>query len=415
METIFLLKSLYPAVADGKSEPNFKSIINEMKRYGVHVSWDKKKKLMLFSNSKSDRFKPEHFNEYFAECNGLILNYQFVPVVVPRRSVMGTMSREALEATFDKFHIYELYDGSVINLYWHQDQWNISSFRGISINWSSLHETNWIDMFCSALHNMQIDPNDFFEKLDKKSSYTFGFSHEEAHPFLRNFMLKPHPLVWFIQKAECDEYGITIRKTFDEMSGFPVQRKIEISVETLYEQVNNAYTIYMQTGVPIYGFLLEKINNDGSTDIYENVLLESDLLSLIRKLFYDKHLHEKAKKMEIPISTFIDYYNFMDSKRTYYYSSLLPTTKNQKFADLELRFNELVQKLCSRLRSKFKLAGNPQKKDEKISKREVAFNYLFEVIRPNLRKSLHADLSILVAMIIRNPSYTQYFYEYLNA
>lgn len=409
METIALLKTKFKTGANAR---NLRQIAAEMKRRGVCMSWDMNKELMIFYGSKSDKFVPNNHTEHFAECNGLILDFQFLPVVVPKRSPVGTISKSHLKARLNakQYNIYELHDGTVVNLYCRDGCWKMSSFRGIEINDVVLHQKTWEQLFQESLVAAGYDISNFYAALDVKHVYTLGFSHPESQPFLANFTTKPHPRVWFLQKVQCDDFGFTVRRSFDEVPDFPRQTPVNtaLTVEEMFSRLQSAHATYLDTNQPLYGYLLELREMDGLYDPYESVILESDLMTLIRKIFYDKHLMDAARRLRVPIKMFTEWYSYLDATRTSYYLSLVDEKQRFQLGNLDVWFKQLSKAILARINQKVKVLQRTPK-EEAADPVSQSFRILVECVREHLTASKYNEAvgEGLVHSVLRQPKYIE--------
>jgi hypothetical protein len=148
-----------------------------------------------------------------SEANGLILEStgtEWIALVIPPRTPKsnninaGTLDKFYQE---DKYLIYKLEDGTIINLYYYKKQenqypsrWVISTARGIEVNTQVFNTVSYQDMFEQSLNNMGLDKEEFYNSLDKNTCYTFGFKHPDMHPFQER-KTKPVYKVWFVQST----------------------------------------------------------------------------------------------------------------------------------------------------------------------------------------------------------------------
>jgi len=349
METISYLKKHF----GGLDRTNVHRIIKDMQGHGVRMSYDWSKGLCIFSANKSTKHDYEIQSDIVAECNGLILDFEFTPIVVPKRNAFNAMNKTEIRKRFDAnmYNVYEAHEGTVVNFYFREGAWRMSSNRGIDVGDLRLEKSTWMELFRESLAATSINAKDFFECLNPDTCYTFGFTHPEIHPF--NDALEKmgrfddaYPHVWFIQKATCDAQGFTLRRLLTEWLALPTQTSVhrKVSLDELMRLLEDSYSSFIEGGAPLYGFILEVDRPQPYYDPYESVFLESHLMTMIRKLFYDHRLYAMSKELRLPRSQLLDWYSLLDSSRTSYYLSLMPH-KSDVLVELESKFDLLVDSL----------------------------------------------------------------------
>jgi hypothetical protein len=313
METIAYLKT---QVGSAK-EKGLKPVMELMNAKGVRVSYDKEKELLLFYNMAHKRYTPDEHCDITAECNGLILDFDFNPVLVPRRFPVNLVANDVLGGLLKTHKAYAIYDGTIINLYHREGKWRLSTSKGIEVN-KIVHRGGTFEaLFMEAL--AAAGEPDLLEKLDTQATYTFGFSHFKLHPFYPvHSANSKNPPVWFVQKVVCDAKGYTVYKELEEASAIPKQAAIDLSkgVGSLRRKLESAFDRYKKTGEVFFGVILEGPES-GEYNEYGAVLLESTLMKKVRKIFYDQKRVEMAKASGEGLIQFLELFALLESSDTY--------------------------------------------------------------------------------------------------
>lgn len=389
MQTIAYLKKTWGAM----DQTNVREIQTDMLHMGIRVSYDWNKALAIYTSNKSTKNNFSIQSDYLAECNGLILDFGFNPIVVPKRNTFNCVDSNEVSQRLERgeYSVYEAHEGTIINLYFWDGLWRISSNRGIDIGNLVLEKSTWMELFTESLELERINPTSFFEVLQEDHCYTFGFTNPEIHPFVKELESNPYPYVWFVQKAMCDERGFTVRRLLPEWLAIPTQTLLmeKVSLQNLYQRTASAYSQYLAGEKPLYGYILEARDQSAEYDPFETVFMESDLMCIIRKLFYDQRLILMAREMKLQRTEIVDWYCFLDSSRTAYYLSLLPG-RADKVSEMSDRLDNLVDAIVSG-KSKnpaIRFVQNAIKKKLQINKNTSKDLIKKHLRMPNIAKSV---------------------------
>lgn len=252
---------------------------------GIKVRREQNAERVLLS---VDRQRADFKREIVQQCNGLVLSCpKWEVLAVPPPTVPINTRRKSVAATIAKYKIYEINDGTVVQLYWYNESWRISTANGFDVNkYTWIGEKTYEEALFSLLANV---PDFSLDTLDRGYCYTIGFRHHDFHP------LKADPeRVWFIQKVNLAALNSTkpsLEISYDH-APLPAQRLVE-SVESYYhllDKCDAALNRYMETKSGTapeinYGYILR-----GSfTELGENanVMIESSLLKKVRTIIYN--------------------------------------------------------------------------------------------------------------------------------
>jgi len=265
-------------------------------KHGVSVSYDDERspRRVIFSISRAAR--NGSFNAMQQECNGLILEAgtwrQLVePIRTPRTHIknVGSVRSWLRQGLYD---VYLANDGTVINLYFFDDQWVISTTRGIEMNKTVFCTLDYATMFEQALASVlpETVPEDFYGGLDTSKSYTFILRHKDVHAFADH----DAPALVFVKCAPSDaseesesEQPASNRTVFGGGDGVPQQVRIEEdNLTILFKEAAGALDILCELDKPVYGFVLVSRAPETTGD-HSHIIIESSLLRKIRQYWYD--------------------------------------------------------------------------------------------------------------------------------
>ena len=324
MEAITYVKDFY-------AKEGFWKLRTRLYKMGIKVSYETNpdepnKRIILTSiRNKRGEFSVPLIVQ---QCNGLILENTNIsgetmkPLVIPpplfRTKVDTPVVNEQLKKGM--YDIIKLEDGTTVSLYWYNDKWCIGSNNGIDVSNIKWNIKTYSEILDDVLHNNNIMPTDFYSSLDKNSCYTFGFKHPAFHPFDTRYK------IWFIQSINLTDFATTgvISHNYDTppttTPAISVQEKIDTpnNIKILYKILYNALDEYIQTKTVNYGFMLRAKDTAASTGVAVqlqqdlNIVLESSLLRLIRKMYYDKTLTTSAKSNGYDRHNYILVWSFLN-------------------------------------------------------------------------------------------------------
>ena len=280
-----------------------------------------------------NRFKSNFNNPISFECNGAIVNYDRVSnkwktLVIPLELFNSQkLIKEEINNHLTKNHytLYKVYDGTIINLYYYNESWRISTNKAFdATNLLFTKDKTYLDIL-EELFNLYKD----FDKsrLDINKCYTICFKYDKYHTFVENRFNIQNKLI-LIQSVDMFKFNnqnkIIINSNDD--IGIPISEKYTLPGENNIKNINfiltnelNRFKRTSNSGTyePTFGLILR--SNFNITKNYSNILLESNLMSKIRNLIYN---HNFAKKlnyydkldMHIENEEFVDknYYNMQD-------------------------------------------------------------------------------------------------------
>jgi len=262
-------------------------------------------RMMLIGN----RFKSDFKNPISFECNGAIVSYnrtnnKWKTLVIPTELFNSQPLCKEQINTYIKnknYSLYKVYDGTIINLYFYQNQWRISTNKAYDATNLLFMENKTYNNVLEELFSSYKDFN--MNRLNINKCYTICFKYEKFHSFRENSNENQNKLI-LIQSIDMELFNSQkkIHIDYTEDIGIPVSTQYNLpgdyTLKNIYNILYNEITKYKKyskttTYEPNFGLILRS-HNYNHTKEYSNILLESNLMSKIRNLLYN---HSFAKKL----------------------------------------------------------------------------------------------------------------------
>ncbi len=218
-------------------------------------------------------------------CNGVIIDYPSCEVIALPPPMPNPKYRVADVISYmSRYAIYEIYDGTVITLYYYKNKWRFSTTNGFEVNdYKWIGPPTYEDEFLRICKKY---PSFSLDELDTDLSYSFGMRSHHFHP------LKEDPeKIWLI----CSYNRVTCKyEHIDTLCGIACQKPIVDSYTSnkqrfgqLEKMMKSAYDNFKQNRTnPHYGYILRAIDDDVPSKV-NNVILKSTLLTLLRTTVYN--------------------------------------------------------------------------------------------------------------------------------
>lgn len=276
----------------------------------------------------ANRFKSNFENPMSFECNGLIINfnktlnsYKFLVIPIPLFNSQKLIKSE-IENHYNNndFNLCKVYDGTIINLYYYNNEWKISTNKAYDVNnLYFISNKTYKDVLLEILNYY---PDFKFENLKINKCYTLCMKYHEFHPFIENLHYNNNKLV-FLQSIDMDLFNNHNKLEINENEniGLPISQKYDInnfqSLNAIYHSLNNEITRYkkekhLTSYEPIFGIILRS-KNFLKTKNYSNILIESTLMTKIRNLVYNHSFTKKLNFYDV-----LDKNNNMMIDKNYY-------------------------------------------------------------------------------------------------
>lgn len=276
----------------------------------------------------ANRFKSNFDNPMSFECNGLIAeynkstnNYKFLVVPIPLFNSQKLIKSEIeYHYNLNEYKLYKVYDGTIINLYYYNNEWKISTNKAYDANnLIFINNKTYKDILLEILTYY---PEFSFDVLDKNKCYTLCMKYYLYHPFIENINMNNNKLI-FLQSVDMFEFNNNKKLIINESEniGLPISQQYDISqfesLTSIYNSLNNEITRFKKEKSspnyePIFGIILRS-KNFFQTKNYSSILLESNLMSKIRNLIYN---HTFTKKLHF--YNVLDKFNNMEINKNYY-------------------------------------------------------------------------------------------------
>lgn len=258
--------------------------------------------LFLKKNNSDTDFS----NPMIAECNGLVLEYstnQWRLLVVPTPNcTQAKISMNQANRFYQekRYQIYEVLDATVINMYYHDHTWKISTGKGYDVTDFQFTDTYTYMQLFKHIAAMKY-PKFSFSQMRQSCCYTFAIRWSEFHCFNET---KHIPLA----KANSNDYIKLIKATaLDTLIDLdlnwttiemPIYHPIEVknanSISVLMNYAKNAYVKYAKgyetnnfKFKPLYGYILRS-NSSNMPRAYKNIMITSSLFATIKYGLYTK-------------------------------------------------------------------------------------------------------------------------------
>lgn len=301
-------------------------VISQLNKKGIKCHYDPptsdESRVLLYSN----RFNADNY-ELARECNGLIMDYsdkKSWPVVCrPPDLANARWDPIAVEKNMDEYDVYCARDGTVINLYYYNGKWCISTARGLDmgpLDWCGINYQKCWDSMCKKY---ALDVKQF----DVSTTYTFGFSHPKIHIY--NGVEE----MWFISAKKTDGARVW-RSPFDVKDSKENLPNQELAPKMTYEKMMVALESNDN-----YGFILRS-NDVKKTGFNSTLYLESALMKKIRTHLYDRGLVDTAPEKYDRMKHLVLYSWLAGDARSKEFVTMFP-----RFAADHERFDTELQEL----------------------------------------------------------------------
>lgn len=284
-------------------------------------------RMMLIGN----RFKSDFKNPIIFECNGAIVSYSrktntWKTLVIPTELFNSQqVCKKELNSHIknEEYSLYRVYDGTIVNLYFYNESWRISTNKAYDATNLCFIENKTYNNILEELFTYYPDFN--INRLNIKKCYTICFKYNKYHTFVDNNFENQNKLI-LIQSVDMDQFNNNKKViiNYEDDIGIPVSKKYTIHGDYTLKNINNIlyneinrYKKFNKASnyEPNFGLILRS-HNFNKTKEYSNILLESNLMSKIRNILYN---HSFAKKLNYfdklsNSDTLIDknYYNMQD-------------------------------------------------------------------------------------------------------
>ncbi len=273
---------------------------------------ENKQRIIFIAN----RFKSDFNNPMSAECNGLIMEHdlnqnKYKMLVIPIELFNSQhLNKSTIEYFYNQnaYKLYKVYDGTIINLYYYDNEWKISTNKAYEAN-NLIFVNN--KTYKNVLDEILLNYPDFnYNHLNINKCYTLCMKYSYYHPFIENLHFNNNKLI-LLQSIDINQFNHNQNIIINESEELGIPVSVQYSLDSfqnlnqIYMYLNNEINRYkkekhLSNYQPLFGIIL-RTKNISKTKNYSNILLESNLMAKIRNLIYN---HTFTKKL--------NFYNVLD-------------------------------------------------------------------------------------------------------
>jgi hypothetical protein len=249
-------------------------------------------------------------------------------------------------------------DGTVTTFYYWAplNQWRLATSRGYDMTDTKWGCKTYLELWGEICNTYEYKSTDeFFETLDKTRSYTFGFKHDDMHPFCED-TTNTSSKAWFIQSASLINFDDVV---YEHTSVIPNQVLFQPPDNTrpIYKSLTNSLQQFFDHGKVNFGYILRS-RNPAKTRGHTHIVFESSLMQQIRQLYYHSDFHRDALSLGYDRETYIVIYSYLDANRHSIFSRLFP-----QYSDAFDRLNDITADIIKNI---IEYAKNPVAGQKKI-------------------------------------------------
>jgi hypothetical protein len=291
------------------------------------------------------------------------------------------------------YTIYRIQEGTTVNMYFYKGQWVISTRSGFD-----MREVTWRGEKTYGTIVREVLGDYDFSVLDQNTTYTFGFRHPDLHPFDS----ASGQAVWNIGTPA--------------MPNISAQTVVTDIID-LHASAARGLEDYI-AGVRPYNLgYIARYNGPDKTK-NPDVIIESTLLTTIRKLIYDLPSKTAQSTENFKSMDYVVLENFMDFRRRELFQKIFP-----EFSDKMNYYRELFDDVVTKVHTlmvryeELYISGSAQKShivldfpNETVSDKLVHFYY--PIVRNIITAYNNTSIAKLISDIIISSKYTPAIYQY---
>jgi len=376
----------------------------------IHGNFSEHNSFRVVLFLKNNNTETDYNNPIITECNGLVLEYSkgedsstnWKVLAVPTNNCTKTkISINQVNKFYQekKYQIYEVLDATIINMYYYNNVWRISTCKGYDItDIVFIKNKSYAEVF-SEITALKY-PKFNMKQLDTNNSYTFAIRTPEFHLFNEtkhiqnpknlvngNYYVKLIKSVNLNTLAEVDINWTNIN--------IPVYQPIEVknvnSISVLINYAKHSFVKYakgFETNnfkfKPLYGYIIRSKSNTVPR-AYRNIIITSTLFTTIKHGIYNNFNNSFNQ-------TIINM--FLDKKRKYQYKILF-----DQYASQFSKLDELITNI-----SKYILQDLTSSDTQEITSTEAPYDKLSKKIinkitLDNILSSSNNNSEALVSII----------------
>lgn len=353
METLKFIQSL--------ENKTLTAIRSSFYNKGILANYNSDGRMILYM-SKTQRFNKISKTDQllFNECNGLIIDAINLKILVlPPQSFRSNVDTAIVSDYLSKdlYDIFLIEDGTTINLYYWEptSSWCIATARSYDSTNSKWGQITYSEIIKELLLNNNIPDIDFYNTLDKNTSYTFGIKHASMHPF-REGLADPINKLWFIQSCKDNVISYELLNDTLNIKHQPKLDKTallhnqEFTTKYMFGTLKHSLANFIQSGYVLYGYILRS-KDTNKTGTHNSILLESSLLQQIRKLYYHSSFNNISVEKNYNRENFTVIYAYLDVNTHTTFIKLFPQYL-EIYKKLHTTTGDLVKNIISYIDTK---------------------------------------------------------------
>lgn len=292
-----------------------------------------------------------------------------------------------------EYTVREINDGTMLTLYFYQNEWHLASTNGISVGslvWMGKKTYREVLDECLAAFNAESNNAFSWDNLNKSCSYTIGFRHPEYHPF------RPSTEVWFIQSYDTTTNVISHTSEI----GIKEQKIIELNMKELLNNCSNASESFMANGTVNFGYVLR--HKTKPMGRFSNIIIESSMMKLLKTFVYNDNEGRLNPRLADYVGSanrlkYVAIKSYLDMNYTGLFIKLFPQYQN---------IHKVVRTFIEKLASAIKKPAD----DPYSNVIAVVTPYIIEHNKINLKSKIKEEI---LRDFLRNVAFTDTYYDYL--
>lgn len=395
-----------------RSPNNIRSILYQK---GILSSYHPEDGRMVFYSSKNQRFSELSNSEnltLWSECNGLVFDTKNNNVLAtPSESFRSAIDLTTINNNLSK-NLYDLFlveDGTVVNLYYWEPlkSWRMSTARSYDITDTKWGALTYREIIGELLAINNTTEDQFYDSLDKNTSYTFGFKHACMHPFRAGLSSSINKL-WFIQSVSDNivSYDFANTHQIPSQIKYEFPKDVPQTAQYLLNKLNCGLDNFLKSGDVLYGYIL-RTKNKSETGSHGNILLESSLLQKIRQLYYHSNLNNISKTMNYNRDLYTIVFSYLSINTHTMFIKLFP-----QYNPVYNKLDAITSKLVNQVITYANKGPNPTR----IEPETGVVKFIFESINNQYRITPNDRRNVkLISSFLLSVNYIDIYYTLASA
>jgi hypothetical protein len=164
---------------------NIKNVVKTLTRAGVKVVQENsdmyENRMVLYTNNSHAGNKSNKSNKLYRDCNGMVITNRGEILVHPIPPIVPYNFYDILENCV--FNVTPLYDGTIINMYYHLNKWCLSTRR--SYDCTNMYPDGLGFTYGGIVFSLLSQFNINLTQFNTEYSYTLCISSKSLHPYAK--------------------------------------------------------------------------------------------------------------------------------------------------------------------------------------------------------------------------------------